>query len=130
MTVHTNTSTAVVDRINEMVKRGDMEGFLSCCTDDVVWTMVGGQRMSGKAAIREWLRSMPSVPPGFRIRDTIGDGDVVVSHGDMTMEEDGRQVPYRFCDIYRFRSDKVAALESFVMKSEPAERARTAGGRA
>ena len=37
----------------------------------------------------------------------------------MTMkEEDGKTVPYAYCDIYRFRDGKIGELNSFVINTE------------
>jgi len=39
--------------------------------------------------------------------------------GDMTMKDkDGMAVPYAYCDVYRFRNDKIVTLSSFVIKTE------------
>jgi len=37
----------------------------------------------------------------------------------MTMKDkEGKAVPYAYCDIYRFRNDKIITLSSFVIKTE------------
>jgi uncharacterized protein len=53
------------------------------------------------------------------VMGSIADGDFVTTHGEMTMnDKDGKAVPYAYCDIYRFRNDKIVALSSFVIKTE------------
>jgi uncharacterized protein len=53
------------------------------------------------------------------VMGSIADGDFVTTHGEMTMnDKDGKAVPYAYCDIYRFRDDKIVELTSFVTKTE------------
>jgi uncharacterized protein len=119
---------AVIEQVNEAFRRNDVEGFLARCTEDVVWTMVGETPVKGKAAIRQWMQSSAGEPPAFTVRALAGEGDYVFCQGDMTMTEEGRAVPYAFCDVYRFSGELIAELNAFVIKTQPAERARTAGG--
>jgi ketosteroid isomerase-like protein len=115
-----------VNKVNESFAEGSIEGFLSLCTDDLVWTMIGKKSVKGKNAVREWLASVDAEPPKFTVDNIIGEGDFVTAYGEMTMKEkDGRTAPYAYCDIYRFRNGKIAELNSFVIKAEA--RAQTAG---
>jgi uncharacterized protein len=117
----------IVEKVNASFAEGGVEGFLSHCADDVVWTMIGNKTTKGKNAIREWLASMDIEPPKFTVDNIIAEGDFVTAHGAMTMKEkDGKTVPYAYCDIYRFRDGKIAELNSFVIKTEA--KAESAGG--
>jgi uncharacterized protein len=109
----------VIDNVNDAFANNDVEGFLSYCTDEVSWTMVGENSVKGKDAIRQWMGSMPAEPPQFTVAQVIGEGDFVTAFGDMTMKEkDGSLAPYSYCDIYRFRGDKIAELRSYVIKTQ------------
>ena len=109
----------IIEKVNASFAEGDVEGFLSHCAEDVVWTMVGNKTTRGKNAIREWMASMEMEPPKFTVDNIIGEGDFVTAYGDMTMKDkDGKTVPYAYCDIYRFRDGKIAELNSFVIKTE------------
>jgi ketosteroid isomerase-like protein len=109
----------IVEKVNASFAEGRVEGFLSHCADDVVWTMVGNKTTRGKKAIREWMASMDMEPPKFTVDNIIADGDFVTAYGEMTMKEkDGKVAPYSYCDIYRFRGDKIVELSSFVIKTE------------
>ena len=117
----------IVEKVNATFAEGGVEGFLSQCADDVVWTMVGSKTTKGKNAIREWLTSMDMEPPKFTVNKIIGEGDFVTAYGDMTMKDkDGKVVPYAYCDIYRFREGKIIELNSFVIKTEA--KSETASG--
>jgi uncharacterized protein len=108
----------IVERVNASFAEGGVEGFLSHCADDVAWAIVGNKTTRGKNAIREWMASMDMEPPKFTVDNIIAEGDFVTSYGDMTMKEkDGKTVPYAYCDIYRFRNEKIVELNSFVIKT-------------
>jgi prepilin-type processing-associated H-X9-DG protein len=109
----------IVDKVNAAFADGSVEGFLSFCADDVVWTMVGDKTVTGKDAIRQWMASMDMEPPKFTVAHVIAEGDFVMAHGDMTTKDkDGKVVPYAYCDLYRFRGDKIVELRAFVIKTE------------
>ena len=109
----------IVEKVNASFAEGGVEGFLSHCADDVVWTMVGNKTTKGKNAIREWMASWDIEPPKFTVDNIIAEGDIAMAHGDMIMKEkDGTTAPYAYCDIYRFRAGKIVELNSFVVKTE------------
>ena len=113
----------IVGKVNAAFLEGNFEGFLEFCTDDVEWTIVGDRSVKGKEAIRQWMKSMaaehPESPKFTVVNPVIAEGDFVVARGDMTMKDkDGKTVPYAYCDIYRFRGDKIVELRSFVIKTE------------
>lgn len=43
----------IVARVNAAFAANELEGLLSCCADDVEWTMVGEESIKGKDAIRQ-----------------------------------------------------------------------------
>lgn len=98
---------------------GSIEGFLSFCVDDVVWTIIGEKTVKGKDAIRQWLASIDMEPPKFTVENVIAEGDLLTAHGNMTMKDkEGKIVPYAYCDIYRFQDGKIVELTSFVIKTQ------------
>ncbi len=112
-----------VRKVNDTFLKGNFEGFLDFCADNVQWTIVGDRTVKSKEAIRQWMREMAKEnpePPKFDVLDpVIAEGDFVVARGDMKMKDkDGKTVPYSYCDVYRFQGDKIAELNSFVVKTE------------
>jgi uncharacterized protein len=107
----------VIEKVNAAFARNDVEGFLTYCHDDFVFAMVGSDPVKGKDAIRKWMASGPSEPPKFSVDTVIAEGDFVTAVGDMTMNEKGAVVPYSYCDVWRFRGDKLAELRAFVIKT-------------
>ncbi|HEX5735447.1 MAG TPA: nuclear transport factor 2 family protein [Blastocatellia bacterium] len=110
----------IIEKVNAAFAKNDTEGFLSFCTEDVEWTMVGDKTVKGKDAIRKWMASMNlTEPPKFTVDNLLADGDFVTTLGNMTMKDkDGRTAPYAYCDVYHFRGDKIAELRAFVIKTE------------
>jgi uncharacterized protein len=118
---------AIVQEANEAMRRGDTEAFYARCTDDFVWTILGEEPIVGKDALRKYMTQGPSEPPNFTVEAVIAEGDTVVARGVMTMPENGRDVPYAFCDVWRIKGDKLASLDAFVVKTERAPKAAAAG---
>ena len=110
----------VIKHVDDAFARNDVERFLSFCDDDFVWTMVGSDPIKGKDAVRKWMASGPPEPPNFTVNTVVAEGDVVTSIGDMTMTENGKTVPYAYCDVWRFRGDKIVELRAFVIKTAAA----------
>ncbi|MBC8087598.1 MAG: nuclear transport factor 2 family protein [Phycisphaerae bacterium] len=107
-----------IEQVNESFAEGDAEKFLSLCTDDVEWSMVGHGTHRGKTDIREWMASMGTEPPVINASTIIAEGDRVVSYGEMTMkDEHGQLMAYSYCDVYRFRGELIAELRAFMMRT-------------
>ena len=121
---------AIVETVNDAMRQMDIEGFLAYCADDFVWTMVGETPVRGKDALRKMMAEGPSEPPAFTVHTMVADGDVVVAQGDMTMKEGGADVPYAFCDVWRFRGDMLVALDAYAIKTARAIRAAVGGASA
>jgi ketosteroid isomerase-like protein len=108
---------AIIEKANEAFARNDVEALLALCTENFTWTMVGSAPAVGKAAVREWMTQAPPETPQFSIDTVIADGDYVTCIGDMTMPENGENVPYAYCDVWRLEGGKIAELRAFVIKT-------------
>ena len=117
---------AIVEQINAGFAGNNLEKVLSFCTEDFTWTMVGDSTVKGKDAIRKWMASMDPEPPQFTIQQVVAEGDSVITRGDMMMKTSKDAVPhsYAFCDVYRFKGDKVAELTAFVIRTDQTRAAR------
>ncbi|MEI2582630.1 nuclear transport factor 2 family protein [Scytonema sp. PRP1] len=83
------------------------------------WTFVGDKTLKGKEAVRQWMATTYIEPPNFMVANLIAEGDFVTALGDITMkDEDGKAAHYSYCDIWRFRGDKMVELRAFVIKTE------------
>ncbi len=55
-------------------------------------------------------------PPTFAVSRLIAESDFVVALGDITTEgDDGISTPHSYCNVWRFRDGKMAALQASVV---------------
>ena len=107
---------ALLTEANAAVVKGDHEGFLSHCTDDVVWTFVGDKTLSGKEALRQYLRTTYVEPPKFTVTHLIAEGDFVTALGDIRIKDEaGKVVHSAYCDVWHVRDGKLAELRAYVV---------------
>ncbi len=110
---------ANLEEANAAIAEGNYERFLSFCADDTQWTFVGDRTLKGKEAVRQYMATTYIEPPKFTVTNLIAEGDFVTALGDITMkDEDGKAADYSYCDIWRFRDDKIVELRAFVIKTE------------
>jgi uncharacterized protein (TIGR02246 family) len=110
---------AILEEANAAIAQGNYEGFLSFCTDDTEWTFVGNKTLKGKEAIRQYMAEIYIEPPKFTVVNLIAESDFVTVLGDITIKnEDGKAADYSYCDIWRFRGDKMIELRAFVIQTE------------
>jgi ketosteroid isomerase-like protein len=109
---------AILEKANAAVAEGDNEGFLSFCTDDTEWTFVGDKTLQGKEAVRQYMAIAYVEPPKFVVEQLIAEGEFLTAIGKISMkDENGKMVDYSYCDVWRFRDGKMAALKAFVIET-------------
>lgn len=117
----TQTTKSILQAANAAIVKGDTEGFLSHCTDDVEWSTVGGETLHGKQAVREWMATAYAKPPEFTVDQLVAEGDVVIALGSITADDAaGTPVPHAYCDVWRVRDGKLAELRAFVIATPKA----------
>jgi len=117
----TNKKTLI--EANAAVTVGDYEGFLSFCTDDTEWDFVGDRILTGKEAVRKYMAATYIEPPTFRVEYLIAEGELVTVTGTISLKDaDGKTTDYQYCDIWRFRDGKMAALKAFVIEESGDEK--------
>ncbi|RZJ64372.1 MAG: nuclear transport factor 2 family protein [Flavobacterium sp.] len=104
-----------LEKANSAVTAGDNEGFLSFCTDDVVWRFIGDQTLNGKQAVRDYMDKTYLEPPKFDVEQLIAEGDFVTAVGKISLNENGKTTRYSYCDIWKFRDGKMQELKAFVI---------------
>lgn len=108
---------AVLKMANAAITKGDHEGFLSSCSDDVKWTFVGDKTLRGKEAVRQYMATAYTEPPEFTMENLVAEGDFLTVVGKISMKnEAGKMVDYSYCDVWRFRDGKMAELTAFVVE--------------
>ena len=110
---------AILKQANAAVAKGDFEGFLVHCTEDVEWIFVGEQTLKGKEAVRQYMKETYIEPPRFVVDHLIAEGDFVTVLGDITLkDESGKDVELAYCDVWRLRDGKLAELKAFVVEKK------------
>ncbi len=108
---------AILQHANAAVAKGDHEGFLSHCTDDMEWTFVGDRILKGKEAVRQYMKATYIEPPSVRVDHLIAEGDFVTALGDIDLKDEaGKLVHFAYCDVWRLRDGKLAELRAFVVE--------------
>lgn len=110
---------ATLQKANAAVTKGDNEGFLAFCAEDIRWSVVGGETLKGKAAVREWMKANYTEPPKFSVDTLVAEGDYVVALGEIDSHDtDGRPIHSRYSDVWRFRDGKMVELRAFVIEAD------------
>ena len=108
---------AVLRQANAAVSAGDHEGFLARCTDDVEWTFVGERTLTGKEAVRRYMKATYLEPPRFTVAQLIAEGEYVTAIGEIVIADAaGRETRSAYCDVWRLRGDRLAELRAFVVE--------------
>lgn len=110
----------ILQKANAAVTEGDNEGFLSLCTEDIRWDFVGDKTLTGKEAIRAYMKATYVEPPKFDVENLIAEGDFVSAIGKISMKDAaGKVIDYSYSDVWRFRDGKMAGLQAFVIEIKP-----------
>ncbi len=112
----TATQKQVIDLVNDAFIKNDMPLFLSYCTDDVVWNIIGDKTIHGRDAILGAMTGKAEEGPDSVVEFTVTEGNRTAGTGRFSMaNKDGEKKTYRYCDIYTFRDDKIASMDSYVV---------------
>jgi ketosteroid isomerase-like protein len=107
---------AILMKGNAEIAAGNHEGFLKFCADDTLWTFVGDQTLQGKEAVRQWMKTSYTEPPRVSVDNLIAEGEFLTAIGEViTKGEDGNEARSAYCDVWRFREDKLVELKAFVI---------------
>ncbi len=110
------THEVVVRKVNDAFRNNDMPLFLSFCTDDIIWNMVGNGITKGKEAILQMMCASTAECPDIAIEVIFSQGDRTACTGTFSMQnKEGVKEHYSFCDVYQFNNEKIKALDSYVV---------------
>src|SRR5690242_16400361 len=113
-----------VERAVAALNRRDMEGYLSCCTDDIELHImavesIGGEYV-GRDAIRRFWTDIADVSPDFsveieRAESIADDGVVAFMRVNATGRTSGIAIldDVRTVNVYDFRRGKICRLRAF-----------------
>ncbi|MDD7886749.1 nuclear transport factor 2 family protein [Flavivirga sp. 57AJ16] len=113
----TENNKIILQKANEAVSKGNYEEFLQYCTDDTKWIFVGDQVLNGKEAVRKWMSNEYIEPPQNDVKNLVAENDYLTAIGQIAvMNENGENIKYSYCDVWRFRDGKMAELIAFVIE--------------
>ncbi len=113
-----------IRKANELLAAGNCDAFVKLCSENVKWTLLADKPniLKGREELRKFMtpKAEESLDlPDFTVDNLIGEGDVVISNGEMTMKEkDGTNGKYRYCDIYTFKNGEIAEFLTHMNKTE------------
>jgi steroid delta-isomerase-like uncharacterized protein len=108
------------DRLRELYAifaKGDVEGFLAGCTDDVVFTVPGRTPGSGtvtKATFLEWIGGVIGATAGTfqeHVLDVVANDEHGILQLHHEFDRDGAHREYRTAHVVEFRDGKIARWE-------------------
>jgi ketosteroid isomerase-like protein len=107
----------IVEKVKAAFDDGDTDVFLSFCSDNITWNIIGDMQLKGKNAIKNFMSSMPEEQPQFTVKEIVAEDNSSVCYGDMKMKnKEGNLEDYSFCDVYHFSNGKIAELLTFIVK--------------
>jgi uncharacterized protein (TIGR02246 family) len=108
----------IVQKINQAFRDNDMEAFVGCCADDITWTMVGNETVTGKQSILDFMKGMPTnCEPVLTEKLIVAGEDSAACTGTMEMPNaDGSIYHGSFCDVYQFMDGKVKTIDTYIIE--------------
>lgn len=115
----------IVEKADEAFAFYKPEDFLSLCHDEIEWRMVGEETAIGKNEVRKWMTigidsgDITFEPPSINYTNIIEEDNCVVAFGEMIIKKKSGAIRnLSYCDVYRFKDDKIINLTSFILPSE------------
>jgi uncharacterized protein len=114
----------IVERYIEGFRAGDHDAILACLTEDVTWDMPPYFSLSGRAAFDDAIENDASPGlPDIQLNRLVEEGNVVVAEGAVQAAlADGGRIDALFCDVFRFRDDKICGLVTYQVDRDPNNR--------
>lgn len=112
----------IVEQADEAFAQNKPDDFLSLCADEIEWRMVGEKTVRGKSEARKWIEmGMANVSSDHAkviCTNIIEEDQYVAAYGKMEVKKNEVVTKFSYCDIYRFKDDKIVELTSFIIQSE------------
>ena len=113
MSANTDTVRTYLDGFNT----SDHEKILGCLTDDIVWTVYGAYRISGKAAYDENIESPGFIgPPRIEIVRLVEQDDTVMAELTAEVTRDtGALMRLSMAEVFVMRDGLIAERRAWVI---------------
>jgi uncharacterized protein len=111
------SNKSILQKANAAISAGNYEGFLQYCTEDCRWVFLNDKTLTGKSAIREWMKTEYVNPPKFKVEHLIAEDEFVVAIGEITIIDSNRNSTVsNYCDVWKFSDGKMCELKAFVIE--------------
>jgi uncharacterized protein (TIGR02246 family) len=114
----------LIQSLIEAFDNNDVEAILRHFTEDIEWTIVGNDTLSGKKGIEDFFNAHPQMKMLSSTKDHfVIDGDTVVVNGEVDCENEstGARHDMFYCDIYELEEGKVRKMTSYCIDKKKAE---------
>lgn len=120
-----STLMKIVAKADQAFATNKPDDFLELCADEIQWRMVGEETAKGKDEVRKWMNigiengDITFETPKINYTNTIVENQSVASYGEMEIKNKNSEISkFSYCDVYKFRDNKIVELTSFVIRSE------------
>jgi ketosteroid isomerase-like protein len=99
-------------------RRNDHAQILSCLTDDIMWTVFGAFRLTGKDAYDKAIDGAPEFvdPPELEVVRMVEQGDVVMAELTGTAKRaEGGEMRMSMAEVFVMRDGKIAERRAWVV---------------
>jgi uncharacterized protein len=103
----------------------DRDLILSCLNEDVSWTIPGMFDVRGKSEFAKHIVDEGFAgKPVITVSRLVEENDVVIAEGSVRAPREGGGVlDLAFCDVFEMRDGKISRLVSYLVPTEPAQKA-------
>jgi ketosteroid isomerase-like protein len=116
-TDRTSPRKALVERYCDGFRAGDHAVVLATLTDDVAWDLPGFRHLRGKTAFDTEIENPTFTGrPRLHVDRLVEEGETVVAVGSgRAALAAGGHHDFAFCDVFTFRAELIARVESYVV---------------
>ncbi|RKS71076.1 ketosteroid isomerase-like protein [Actinomadura pelletieri DSM 43383] len=106
-----------VTRYLDGFRKNDHEQILSCLTDDIVWTVFGAFRLTGKEAYDKAIDGAPHFidPPELEVVRMVEQDDVIMAEvNGVARRAEGGEMRMSMAEVFVMRDGKIAERRAWV----------------
>ncbi|RFS83591.1 nuclear transport factor 2 family protein [Actinomadura spongiicola] len=106
-----------VTRYLDGFRKNDHEQILSCLTDDIVWTVFGAFRLTGKEAYDKAIDGAPHFidPPELEVVRMVEQDDVIMAElTGVARRAEGGEMRMSMAEVFVMRDGKIAERRAWV----------------
>jgi uncharacterized protein len=113
----TTKNKEVIRKLSKGFEKDDVDGILSCLSDDVRWYVPGSFTATGKEEYRKQIHHEDFTgTPTITIKNEVAEGNYVAVEGSVIGKfKDGTPFHAYFHNTYRLENEKVKEMTSYLV---------------